>query len=124
MPGLKGAAVTNPAAVGGAGVTSRSRSSTARSPPATTVHVTPELWDNTTDAGKAVADGGRRPDAPNDWPLGLTIKDWTTYTKDSSSPARARASSPATIATLPVGDAGSAGIPVATLRSPLPADGV
>ena len=51
--GLKGAAVTNPPPSAAPASTSPPRSSTGRSPPSTTVHVTPELWENTTDEGKA-----------------------------------------------------------------------
>ena len=86
--------MTNPPAVGGAGVASRSRSSPARSPRARDVHVTARAsWDNTTDAGKALT-ASRRPGLEPNWPLGLPIEDWTTYPGCPPSPARARASSP------------------------------
>ena len=50
-------------------------------PAETTVHVTPELWANTDDAGKASLTAAADASLPKTWPLGLTIKDWTTYTK-------------------------------------------
>ena len=46
------------------------------------MHVTPELWDNATDEGKAALTAAPDPEPSEDWPLGLTIPDWTTYTKD------------------------------------------
>ena len=62
VEGLKGAAVTNPGSIGGAGVTlARAASSTARSRREQTVLVQPELWENVTDEGKAKLAGRRRP---------------------------------------------------------------
>ena len=81
-PGLTGAAVTNPPSVGGAGVTLAVQILAGQKPSSTTVHVTPELWDNTTDAGKAALTAAADPKINQLWPLGLTIKDWTDYTKD------------------------------------------
>ncbi len=52
-PGFTGAAVTNPSAVTGAGVVLALKLLAGEKPAETTVHVTPELWDNTTDEGKA-----------------------------------------------------------------------
>ncbi len=79
--GPKGAAVTNPASIGGAGVTLALQILAGQKPTETTVHVTPELWTNTDDAGKASLTAAADPSLPKTWPLGLTIKDWTTYTK-------------------------------------------
>jgi ribose transport system substrate-binding protein len=79
--GPKGAAVTNPASIGGAGVTLALQLLAGKKPAESTVHVTPELWDNTTDAGKAALTAAADPSLPKTWPLGLTIPDWTTYTK-------------------------------------------
>ena len=81
-PGLKGAAVTNPSAVAGAGVALALQILDGKKPADTTVHVTPELWDNATDAGKAALTTAQNPKLNPLWPLGLTIKDWTTYTVD------------------------------------------
>jgi ribose transport system substrate-binding protein len=80
-PGLKGAAVTNPASIGGAGVTLALQILSGKKPAATTVHVTPELWSNEDDAGKAKLTAAADATLPPTWPLGLTITDWTTYTK-------------------------------------------
>jgi len=80
-PGLVGAAVTNPSAVAGAGVTLALKLLNGETVE-TTTHVTPVLWDNTTDAGKAELKAAQIPNLPKLWPLGLTIKDWTTYTTD------------------------------------------
>ena len=79
--GPKGAAVTNPASIGGAGVTLALQILSGQKPAATTVHVTPELWANDDPAGKASLTAAADPSLPKTWPLGLTIKDWTTYTK-------------------------------------------
>ena len=77
--GLVGSAVTNPSAVAGAGVTLALQVLDGKKPAQTTVHVTPELWDNTTAAGKASLTTAQNPNLPKLWPLGLTVKDWTTY---------------------------------------------
>lgn len=79
--GPKGAAVTNPASIGGAGVTLALQILGGKKPAATTVHVTPELWANDDAAGKASLTAAADSTLPKTWPLGLTIKDWTTYTK-------------------------------------------
>jgi ribose transport system substrate-binding protein len=80
--GLKGAAVTNPPSVGGAGVKLATQILDGKPPASNTVHVTPELWDNSTDAGKASLTAAADPKINPLWPLGLTIKDWTDYSKD------------------------------------------
>ena len=80
--GLVGSAVTNPSAVAGAGVTLALQVLDGKKPAETTVHVTPELWDNSTDSGKASLTSAQNPNLPKLWPLGLTIKDWTTYSVD------------------------------------------
>ena len=51
--GPRGRRGDQPAAVGGAGVDLALKILDGQKPADTTVHVTPELWDNTTDAGKA-----------------------------------------------------------------------
>ena len=81
--GLKGAAVTNPAAVGGAGVVLGLKLLANDKPASNAVHVTPELWDNTTEAGKAALTAANDTTLPAIWPLGLTVKDWTTYPKEA-----------------------------------------
>jgi len=79
--GLVGSAVTNPSAVAGAGVALALKLLNGETAE-TTTHVTPELWDNTTDAGKASLKAAQNPNLPKLWPLGLTIKDWTGYSVD------------------------------------------
>jgi ribose transport system substrate-binding protein len=81
-PDFTGAAVTNPSAVTGSGVVLALKLLAGEKPAETTVHVTPELWDNTTDAGKAALAAAQNPNLPELWPLGLTVKDWTTYSVD------------------------------------------
>ena len=79
VEGLKGAAVTNPAAVGGAGVVLADQILNGKAPADHNVHVTPDLWENVTPEGKAKLTAAADPSLPAIWPLGLTVKDWTTY---------------------------------------------
>ena len=79
IDGFEGAAVTNPPAVGGAGVVLGEQILAGDKPDEANVHVTPELWDNTTDDGKAKLEAAQIEGLPDIWPLGLTVKDWTTY---------------------------------------------
>jgi len=91
-PGLKGAAVTNTAAVGGAGVAlalKLLKGETVQTDPSAsqpnTVLLTPVLADNLTDAGKTTLNSwqsvkGLTPT----WPLGIQIEGWTTYTPDQA----------------------------------------
>jgi len=82
-----GAAVTNTAAVGGAGVTMAVKllegkpivqSAGAGRP--NTVLLDPVLLDNTTDAGKAGLKAWQSvPGLDPLWPLALSIAGWTTY---------------------------------------------
>ena len=91
-PGLKGAAVTNTAAVGGAGVTVALQllagQKVATDPTASqpnTVLLTPVIVDNLTDAGKANLKAWQSvPGLNPTWPLGIQIKDFTTYTPDQA----------------------------------------
>jgi ribose transport system substrate-binding protein len=87
FPGLKGAAVTNTASVGGAGVTMAlkllngqpvTQSAGAGRP--NTVLLDPVLVDNLTDAGKAQLKAWQSVPGLNPlWPLSLSIQGWTTY---------------------------------------------
>lgn len=91
-PDLKGAAVTNTAAVGGAGVAlalkllkGETVQTDASASQPNTVLLVPVIADNLTDAGKATLDSwqsvkGLTPT----WPLGLEIPGWTTYTPDQA----------------------------------------
>ncbi len=87
FPGLVGAAVTNTASVGGAGITLAlklldkqpvQQSAGAGRP--NTVLLDPVLLDNTTDAGKAALQKWQSvPGLDPLWPLSLSIEGWTTY---------------------------------------------
>jgi ribose transport system substrate-binding protein len=81
-PGLVGAAVTNPASVGGAGVTLAIKVLDGQKPADPKVLVTPVVWDNTTAAGKASLTTANNPKIDATWPLGIQIPDWTTYSAD------------------------------------------
>jgi len=91
-PDLKGAAVTNTAAVGGAGVALALKllkgEAVETDPSASqpnTVLLVPVLADNLTDAGKATLDSWQSvPGLTPTWPLGLEIPGWTTYTPEQA----------------------------------------
>jgi ribose transport system substrate-binding protein len=80
--GLTGAAVTNPASVGGAGVTLALQILDGDIPADPAVLVNPEVWDNVTPEGQAKLTEANDPDIDATWPLGISIPDWTTYSKD------------------------------------------
>jgi ribose transport system substrate-binding protein len=80
--GLKGAAVTNPASVGGAGLELALKVLDGQAPAEKSTLVQPEVWDNTTDAGKQKLTAANDPKIDPTWPLGISIPDWTTYSKD------------------------------------------
>jgi len=82
VAGLKGAAVTNPGSIGGAGVALALQILGGKKPAAQTVLVDPVLWDNTTDAGKAMLVAAANPNLNPDWPVSVSIPGWTTYTQD------------------------------------------
>ena len=127
-PGLEGAAVTNTAAVGGAGVTLALKllngetvetdAGAASRTPSSSI---PVVADNLTDAGKATLECWQSVQGLDPiWPLGLTIDGWTTYTPEQAVACKG----PGEVA-LPhrdhAGDAGSAGIPRAysTAQGPM-----
>jgi ribose transport system substrate-binding protein len=91
-PGLVGAAVTNTAAVGGAGVAvalKLLKGETLTSDPASTrpntLLLKPVLADNQTDAGKKTLQSWQSVTGLNPiWPLSVTIPDWTHYTADQA----------------------------------------
>ena len=90
-PDLKGAAVTNTAAVGGAGVALAlkllDKESVTTDPSATkpnTVLLTPVVAENVTDAGKALLKSWQVDGLDPNWPLGLKIDGWTTYTPEQA----------------------------------------
>jgi ribose transport system substrate-binding protein len=82
VEGLKGAAVTNPGSVGGAGVALAVQILDGKKPDSQTVLVTPELWENVTDEGKAKLKAAANPNLDPEWPVSVSIPGWTTYTMD------------------------------------------
>ncbi len=82
VEGLTGAAVTNPASVGGAGVTLALQILGGEEPDSKEVTVEPALWANDSDEGTAALTEANDPDIDATWPLGITIEGWTTYTKE------------------------------------------
>jgi ribose transport system substrate-binding protein len=91
-PGLNGVAVTNTAAVGGAGISlalkllNGESVTTAPAPArANTVLLDPVAVDNTTDAGKAQLQAWQSvPGLDPNWPLGIEVEGYTTYTPDQA----------------------------------------
>jgi len=82
VEGLKGAAVTNPGSIGGAGVALAIQILDGKKPAEQTVLVQPELWENVTDAGKEKLKGAADPSLSPEWPVSISIPGWTTYTKE------------------------------------------
>jgi ribose transport system substrate-binding protein len=89
--GLEGAAVTNTAAVGGAGVNlalKLLRGETVETDPSAsqpnTVLLKPVLADNVTDEGKAMLESWQVDGLDPLWPLGLQIEGFTTYTPEQA----------------------------------------
>ncbi|MCF1710977.1 ABC transporter substrate-binding protein [Tabrizicola sp. J26] len=82
VEGLKGAAVTNPGSVGGAGVALAIQILDGKVPAEKTVLVDPVLWDNTTEEGKAQIAAAQNPNLSPEWPVSVSIPGWTTYTMD------------------------------------------
>ena len=82
VEGLVGAAVTNPASVGGAGVTLALQLLNGEEPESQEVLMEPVLWANDTEEGIAELEAANDPDIDPTWPLGITIEGWTDYTKE------------------------------------------
>jgi ribose transport system substrate-binding protein len=83
-PGLVGAAVTNSAAVGGAGVDLAIQILDGKTVQAKNL-TTPVVWDNVSDQGKAALKAALDQDIVNKnafWPLVYTLPPATSYTKD------------------------------------------
>ena len=74
--------MTNPGSIGGAGVTLALQILDGKKPAEQTVLVKPELWENVTDDGKAKLKAAADPSLSPEWPVSISIPDWTTYTKD------------------------------------------
>ena len=82
VEGLTGAAVTNPGTVGGAGVTLALQILNGETPDGQTVYVDPVLWANNDEAGIAAIDAAQNPNLDPEWPVGLQIPGWTTYSDE------------------------------------------
>src|SRR3712207_2428074 len=82
VEGLKGAAVTNPGSIGGAGVSLAVKILGGEKPAEQTVLVQPELWENVTEEGKAKLAAAADPSLDPEWPVSISIPDWTTYSKE------------------------------------------
>lgn len=82
VAGLKGAAVTNPGSVGGAGVALALQILDGKAPAEKTTLVDPVVWDNTSDAGKALLAAAANPSLSPEWPVSVSIPGWTTYSMD------------------------------------------
>ncbi len=80
--GLVGAAVTNPGSVGGAGVALALQILDGKKPASQTVLVDPVLWDNSTEEGKATIAKAQNPKLSPEWPVSVSIPNYTTYTMD------------------------------------------
>ncbi|HUR16726.1 MAG TPA: substrate-binding domain-containing protein [Candidatus Limnocylindrales bacterium] len=90
-PGLEGAAVTNTAAVGGAGVNLALKILDGEdidvaedAPQPNTVLLTPVVADNVSDEGKATLASWQVDGLDPLWPLGLEIEGYTTYTPEQA----------------------------------------
>jgi ribose transport system substrate-binding protein len=90
-PGLTGAAVTNTAAVGGAGVglalkllNGETVETAPDAPKPNTVLLDPVLADNVTDEGKATLQSWQVDGLDPLWPLGLQIEGFTSYTPEQA----------------------------------------
>lgn len=82
VAGLVGAAVTNPGSVGGAGVALALQILEGKKPASQTVLVDPVLWDNSTEEGKAMIAKAANPKLSPEWPVSVSIPNWTTYSMD------------------------------------------
>lgn len=89
--GLEGAAVTNTAAVGGAGVNlaikllnGETVETDASAPQPNTVLLDPVLADNTTDEGRQTLESWQVEGLDPLWPLGLQIEGYTSYTPEQA----------------------------------------
>jgi ribose transport system substrate-binding protein len=88
VEGLVGAAVTNPGTVGGAGIALALQILNGELPmvpeseEARFVRVDPAIMANNTDEGKALIAGAQNPNLDPEWPVGLQVPGWTTYTDE------------------------------------------
>ena len=77
--GLRGAAVTNPATIGGVGASMAIKLLSGQSVPKW-VKLKPQVWDNGTAAGRASIKANYSPSRPPTYSARLQVKPWTTYT--------------------------------------------
>jgi len=82
VEGLVGAAVTNSAAVGGAGVKLALQILNGDAPEEQVTLTEPEIWANDTEEGIAQLDEAADPDINETWPLQYTLEGWTDYSKE------------------------------------------
>lgn len=82
VEGLQGAAVTNPGSIGGAGVALALQILQGQTPAEQTTLVTPEIWDNVSEEGRAKLAAAANPDLDPEWPVSVSIPGWTTYSMD------------------------------------------
>jgi ribose transport system substrate-binding protein len=80
LANFRGAAVTNPATIGGVGASMAIKLLQGQSVPKW-VKLTPQLWDNKTAAGIKQIKANYSPSRPPTYSARLQIKPWTTYTK-------------------------------------------
>ena len=82
VDGLKGAAVTNPGSVGGAGIALAVDILNGEAPGNSTVLVDPVLWENTTDEGRKTIEAAQNPNLDPEWPVSVTVPGWTDYSME------------------------------------------
>ena len=82
VEGLVGAAVTNSAAVGGAGVTLALQILNGEEPAEQVTLTEPQIWANDNDEGMASLEEANDPDIDPNWPLQYTLEGWTEYSKE------------------------------------------
>jgi ribose transport system substrate-binding protein len=82
VEGLEGAAVTNSAAVGGAGVTLALQILGGEEPSEQITLTEPQIWANDSEEGIASLEEANDPDIEATWPLQYTLEGWTDYTKE------------------------------------------
>ena len=81
-PGSVGGAGRGGAGRGGAGAALALQILSGEAPAEKTVLVDPVVWDNTSDAGKALLASAANPSLSPEWPVSVSIPGWTTYTMD------------------------------------------
>ena len=82
VEGFEGAYVTNPGTVGGAGVTLALDILNGNPPADRTVYVDPVLYANDNEDGIAAIAAAQNPNLDPEWPVGLQIPGFTTYSDD------------------------------------------